>query len=136
MNQLVWLHLVRRVRAQGQVYHLSNVIDLANRIDSKFLHIDGLVQQYYNLSAYLSPTTRVLPNRGLQYFLEYHMLVLFMKTQFLIWSWDSKLVGIWTKISGTKRGYSNHWAALHLFLFLLFYVLCLIATKVAMIWTK
>ena len=40
------------------------------------------------------------------------MLVLFMKTQFLIWIWDSKPARIWTRISRTESGYTYHWATL------------------------
>ena len=93
-----------------QVYQLSNVIDLATINDSKFLHIDGLVHQYHKLSIYLLIPTRIA---GLLYLLEYYMLVLFVKTQFSIWIGDSKPAEIWTPISGTERGYPNHWATLY-----------------------
>ena len=53
------------------------------------------------------------PIAGLQYLLEYHMLVLFTKTQFLISIQDSEPAGIWTQIYGTKSSYANHWAPLH-----------------------
>ena len=72
-----------------QVNWLNNVIDLAMKNDSKFLHIDGLVHQYYDLSMYLSILTRMPPIVGVQYLLEYYMLVFFVKTQFWIWIWDS-----------------------------------------------
>ena len=41
------------------------------------------------------------------------MLVLFLKTQFLIWIRDKKPAGIWARISKTESGYDNHWATLH-----------------------
>ena len=42
-----------------QVFQLSNVIDLAMLKDSKFLHIDGIVHQYYNFSIFLLIPTRM-----------------------------------------------------------------------------
>ena len=53
-----------------RVYQLSNVINLATKTNSKFLHIDGLVYQYYKLSIYLSIPTRMPPIAGLWYLLE------------------------------------------------------------------
>ena len=35
---------------------------------------------------------------GLRYLLEYNLLVLFMKTQFSIWIWDSIPAGIWKQL--------------------------------------
>ena len=116
MNQPVWWCPVRRVRAQVltiKVYQLSNVIDLATYNDSKFIHIDVLVHQYYNLSGYLSPPTRVPPIIGLKYLLEYHTLVLFMKTKYSIWIWNRKPARIWTQNFGTKSSLAHHWVPLH-----------------------
>ena len=53
------------------------------------------------------------PITGLEYLLEYNTIVLFTKTQFLIWIRDSKPIRIWTRISRTKIGYASLWAALH-----------------------
>ena len=61
------------------------------------------------------------PIGGLQYLLEYNMLVLFVKTQFLIWIRDSQPARIWTPISQTKSGYANHWATLRWLLVILKY---------------
>ena len=55
LSQPVWWHLVKRVKAQVLtiwVYLLTNVINLAMQNDSKFLHIAGLLHQYYNLIGY------------------------------------------------------------------------------------
>ena len=87
LSQPVWWHMVWRVRAQVlriRVYQLSNVIDHCHVEQPKFIHIDGLVHLYYNLSGYLSPPTRVPLITGWQYLLEYHTIVLFAKTQFSI----------------------------------------------------
>ena len=42
------------------------MIDLATQNDSKCLHILGTVHQYYNLSGYLSPPTRMPPLSALR----------------------------------------------------------------------
>ena len=79
-------------------------------------------QYFCNLSIYLLIPARMPLIAGLQYFLEYYILVLFLKTQFWIGIRDSKPAQIWTQISATKSGYANHWAILH-WLYLQKYIL-------------
>ena len=55
-----------------QVNQLSNVVDLAMKKDSNFLHIYGLVHQYYNLSIFLSIPTSMPSIAG--YLIEYYTL--------------------------------------------------------------
>ena len=68
---------------------------------------------HFSLSDFLSPPKRVPLITGLQYLHEYQRLVLFVKTQFLIWIWDCKPARAWTRTFGTKSVYANHWATLH-----------------------
>ena len=78
-----------------------------------FILIDYSINTTTYVSTYLSIPTRMPSIAGLQYLLEYYMLLLFVKTQFFICLWESEPAGIWTRISETKSGYANPWAILH-----------------------
>ena len=95
-------------------YHwLSNLNDPAAWNISKFFSWCQCNVVNIHQGSYLSPLQRYLHEAGIQYLVEFHKLVLFMKNQFLIWNRDIEPAGIWTRISETKSGYANHSATLH-----------------------
>ena len=88
----------------------------------------NFIHQNYNFNGYLSPPTWLFTvTIGVAWSLA--CIIHVLKTLFSIWIWDSKPVGIWTQISGTKSSFANHWATLHwlfhcFFLFLLSTIYC------------
>ena len=58
--------------------------------------------QWLQLKYIFIGTYKDSPIAGLQYLLEYYMVILFVKTQFLIWIPDSEQARIWTQISRPK----------------------------------
>ena len=73
-----------------QVNQLSNVIDLVMKSDFKFSSYWWISPSILQLKYLFIDTYKDPPIAGLRYLLEYDMIVLFMKTQFLIWIRDNK----------------------------------------------
>ena len=97
-----------------QVNLQSNVINLATENDTKFLHIDGLVHQYCNLSIYLLIPTMMPPSATVL------IACIISDTQFFIWIRDSKLPGFWAGISGTQTSHAYYRATLQRYWFFFF----------------
>ena len=121
------LHLVKRAR-----YHVPWQFSKCNCFfwtilpSSKspiFIIMSAQWGHHFLWSGYFSPPTRVPPLQRYNYWLEYHMLVLFLKTQFLIWNRNSETDETWIWISGAESGYDYHWATLQNSYFLFFWLL-------------